>query len=304
MRVVVLSGGVGGARMARGFDRLSEVDQTVIVNVGDDETTHGLHISPDLDTVLYTLVGKEGPHGWGRADDTFHANDELGRFGVDNKFKLGDRDLALKIFRNDRLQMGESLSAITEEARAGFGIRSRVLPVTDHRLRTQIKLPDQSWISFQEYFVHRRHTGEVVDLRFAGSDQASPAAGVLESIVEADLLVIAPSNPPLSIWPILAVQEIRDAVEQHPSTVAVSPLIGGKPVKGPADRVLASLGLAAGNEGVLAAYQGLLQLLVIDETDAADAPGLAVEVLVKNTLIADPEAAARLARAIVESYNS
>lgn len=303
MRVVVLSGGVGGARMARGFDRLSEVDQTVIVNVGDDETTHGLHISPDLDTVIYTLAHKEGPHGWGRADDTFHANDELGRFGVNNKFKLGDRDLALKIFRTERLQTGESLSAITEQARAGFGISTRVLPATDHRLRTQIKLPDQSWISFQEYFVHRRHTDEVTDLRFAGSDQAAPAAGVLESIVAADLLVIAPSNPPLSIWPILAVEGIRDAVERHPATVAVSPLIGGKPVRGPADRVLASLGLPAGNEGVLAAYQGLLQLLVIDETDAADAPGLAVEVLVENTLIANPEAAARLARAIVESPN-
>lgn len=295
MKIVQLSGGVGGARLARGFAALPEVELTVIVNVGDDALNHGLHISPDIDTVVYTLAGLEGPHGWGRAGDTFALNEELARFGVDNRFQLGDRDLALKLYRTDRMRSGETLSTVTRAIAGSFGLDAEVLPVTDDRLRTSVRI-DDGWVSFQEYFVGRGHRDEVLELRFDGADGARPAPGVVESIDTADRVVIGPSNPPLSIWPVLAVGAVRNAVTRHPRVAAVSPLIGGKTVKGPADRVMASLGLPPGNAGVAAAYEGLIDRLVIDTTDGDDAGSIAgIEVTVTETLIADTEAATRLA---------
>lgn len=294
MKVVELSGGVGGARLARGLANLPEVDLTVVVNVGDDASNHGLHISPDIDTVVYTLAGVEGPHGWGRAGDTFHLNEELARFGVDNTFQLGDRDLALKLFRTNRISDGEPLSSITTTIARSFALESSVLPVTDHRVRTMVRT-EAGWLSFQEYFVARRHQDEVLELRFDGAAAARPAPGVIEAIETADLVVIGPSNPPLSIWPMLAVSEVRAAVERRAAT-AVSPLIGGKTVKGPADRVMASLGLAPGNAGVAEAYEGLIDRLVIDTSDGDDEATLeGIDVLVTDTLIEEPAAAARLA---------
>lgn len=295
MKIVQLSGGVGGARLARGFAALPGVELTVVVNVGDDALNHGLHISPDIDTVVYTLAGIEGSHGWGRAGDTFALNEELARFGVDNTFQLGDRDLALKLYRTDRMRSGETLSAVTRSIARSFQFEAEVLPVTDDQLRTSVRI-DDGWVSFQEYFVGRGHRDEVLELRFEGTDEARPAPGVVESIDTSDRVVIGPSNPPLSIWPVLAVEEVRDAVKRHPSVTAVSPLIGGKTVKGPADRVMASLGLLSGNAGVAAAYEGLIDRLVIDTTDGDDAGSIAgIEVTVTNTLIADTEAASRLA---------
>lgn len=295
MKIVQLSGGVGGARLARGFAALPGVELTVVVNVGDDADNHGLHISPDIDTVVYTLAGIEGPHGWGRAGDTFALNEELARFGVDNSFQLGDRDLALKLYRTDRMRSGEALSVVTRAIARSFALRAEVLPVTDDPLRTSVRI-DDGWVSFQEYFVGRGHRDEVLELRFEGSDGARPAPGVVESIDTSDRVVIGPSNPPLSIWPVLAIEAVRDAVKRHPNVAAVSPLIGGKTVKGPADRVMASLGLPPGNAGVAAAYEGLIDRLVIHTTDSDDAASIAgIEVTVTNTLIADTEAASRLA---------
>ncbi len=295
MRVVELSGGVGGARLARGLATLPEVDLTVVVNVGDDASNHGLHISPDIDTVVYTLAGVEGPHGWGRAGDTFHLNEELARFGVDNTFQLGDRDLALKLFRTNRISDGDPLSSITTTIARSFGLESSVLPVTDDRVRTMVRT-EAGWLSFQEYFVARRHQDEVLELRFEGAETARPAPGVIEAIETADLVVIGPSNPPLSIWPMLAVSEVRSAVERRLAATAVSPLIGGKTVKGPADRVMASLGLAPGNAGVAEAYEGLIDRLVIHTSDGDDEATLeGIDVLVTDTLIEEPAAAARLA---------
>lgn len=299
MKVVELSGGVGGARMARGLAAVPEVDLSVVVNVGDDASNHGLHISPDLDTVTYTLAGVEGPQGWGRADDTFTLNDELGRFGVDNTFQLGDRDLALKLFRTHELAKGVRLSEVTETIARAFDVSPTVLPATDDSLRTMVRTAD-GWLTFQEYFVNRRHADEVIELRFDGADDARPAPGVLEAIRDADRLIIGPSNPPLSIWPILAIEEVRSAVASHPSVTAISPLIGGKTVKGPADRVLAGLGLPPGNRGVAVAYEGLLHRLVIDTSDRDDASSMGdVEVHVTPTLIKEPEAATRLATELV-----
>jgi LPPG:FO 2-phospho-L-lactate transferase len=295
MKIVQLSGGVGGARLARGFAALPGVELTVVVNVGDDALNHGLHISPDIDTVVYTLAGIEGPHGWGRAGDTFALNEELARFGVDNTFQLGDRDLALKLYRTDRIRLGEALSVVTRVIARSFGLEAEVLPVTDDPLRTSVRIED-GWVSFQEYFVGRGHRDEVLELRFEGSDEARPAPGVVESIDTSDRVVIGPSNPPLSIWPVLAVEAVRDAVKRHPNVAAVSPLIGGRTVKGPADRVMASLGLPPGNAGVAVAYEGLIDRLVIDTTDGDDAASIpGIEVTVTNTLIADTEAASRLA---------
>lgn len=299
MRIVELSGGVGGARLARGLAALPGVDLTVVVNVGDDADNHGLSICPDLDTVVYTLAGVEGPNGWGREEDTFHLNSELGRFGVDNTFQLGDRDLALKLFRTSEMSAGRPLSSVTASITSAFGLEPQVLPVTNDRLRTMVRVAD-GWITFQEYFVARRHRDTVIELRFEGEADAVPAPGVLEALSDADHVIIAPSNPPLSIWPMLAVAGVRAALEDHPSVTAVSPLIGGKTVKGPADRVMESLGLAPTSVGVAAAYEGLINRLVIDSVDGHDAAAIdGIEVLVTDTLIKDPEPAARFARELV-----
>lgn len=299
MRIVELSGGVGGARMARGLSALPGVELTVIVNVGDDADNHGLRISPDLDTVVYTLGGLQGPHGWGRADDTFALNGELARFGVDNTFQLGDRDLALKLYRTHAMSRGDTLSVVTEKVAKSFGIVDRILPVSDDRIRTMIRV-DEGWISFQEYFVTRRFEDDVLEVGYDGSGEARPAPGVIEALEKADLVVIAPSNPPLSIWPMTAMSEFETALARHPSVTAVSPLIGGTTVKGPADRVMASLGLPPGNQGVAAAYEGLIDRLVIDVSDGDDAGSLGdIEVMVTDTLITEPESATRLAREIV-----
>lgn len=284
--------------MARGLGAISDVDLTVVVNVGDDETVHGLHVSPDIDTVIYTLAGVEGPEGWGRAGDTFVANEELGRFGVDNRFRLGDLDIALNLYRTNRLTDGVPLSKVTAELSSVFEVGPRVVPATDDPLRTEVRL-DDGWTSFQDYFVIRANRDEVRELRYRGSEIAKPAPGVLEAITGADLVVIAPSNPPLSIWPVLAVAPIREAVANHTRVCVVSPLIAGRALKGPADRVMASLGLPPGNRGICEAYRGLVDTIVIDDADAAEADTLPVEVVVTDIRIADATSARRLARQLV-----
>lgn len=300
MKVVELSGGVGGARMARGLAAVLGTDLSVVVNVGDDETVHGLHVSADLDTVVYTLAGVEGPEGWGRLGDTFAFNEELARFGVNNSFRLGDLDLALNLFRTRQLEKSQPLSVVTRKIAASFDIKAAVIPATDDSLRTKVRVGGDDWIDFQDYFVLRRHQDEVNELRFVGADTAEPAPGVIDAINEADVIVIAPSNPPLSIWPILAIEEIKEAIGGHSRVVAVSPLFGGKALKGPADTVMASLGLAAGNTGVVEAYREIIDTLVIDTGDSADA-GLieGVEIMIEDTRIGDAASGRRLAEAIL-----
>jgi LPPG:FO 2-phospho-L-lactate transferase len=287
--------------MARGFAALAEAELTVIVNVGDDADNHGLRISPDLDTVVYTLAGVEGPNGWGRMSDTFALNEELARFGMDNTFQLGDRDLALKLFRTFAIANGSTLSEVTELVARSFGVGAEIVPVTYDRLRTMILIAE-GWVTFQEYFVARRFQDEVIDVAYEGADTARPAPRALSALAAADLVVIAPSNPPLSIWPMTAIPQIRTALALHPSVVAVSPLIGGATVKGPADRVMASLGLPPGNAGVAQAYSGLIDRLVIDLSDGDDASSIVdIEVVTTDILIKEPEAAARLARELIAS---
>jgi LPPG:FO 2-phospho-L-lactate transferase len=301
-RLAVLSGGVGGARAARALaTAVPETHLTVIGNVGDDEVRYGVHVSADLDTILYTLAGVEGPHGWGIAGDTFSVMDQLSRLGTDTTFRLGDRDLAHCLWRTLRLAGGAPLSETIAGLGAALGVTVPVIPATDDRLRTEVTVAGGERLSFQEYFVVRGHRDVVTGLDFVGAAVAAPAPGVIAAVEAADIVVIAPSNPPLSVWPILAVEPIRAAVATHDHVVAVSPLFGGVALKGPADRVLGSLGLPPGNAGVVAAYGGLLSDLVVDEGDAGDAVTLTgVRVHVTDTRIAEPEAGKRFATTLLE----
>lgn len=302
MKVTALSGGVGGARMLRGLATLEGVELTAIVNTGDDESIYGLRVSPDIDTVIYTLAGKQGIQGWGLADDSHRVIEALEKFPLDTWFRIGDLDLATNLFRTARLQEGWTLSQVTTAQAAVFGVGPSVLPVSDEPIRTEVHLEDEGWLPFQTYFVDRGHRGAVDDVRFSGAWAATPAPGVIPALREADLVVIGPSNPPLSVWPILAVDGIADAIAAAPRVVGVSPLIGGRALKGPADKVMEGLGLPAGTAGVIAAYDGLLHELIVDSADAADTERNwgPVQVRALPTRIGEAEAAAALAEQIVK----
>lgn len=299
LHTLVVGGGVGGARMVRALaEVVSPASLSIVVNVGDDDDLYGVRVCPDLDTVVYTLAGIEGPEGWGVAGDTFTVLDRLAALGVDTTFRLGDTDLANCLMRTQLLALGVPLSAVTERLAAALGVTVRVVPVTDDPIRTRIRTTDGVWLSFQEYFVLRHHADRVAEVVFAGAVDAAIAPGVADLVAGADLIVIAPSNPVLSIAPMLAVAGFADAIAAHPRVVAVSPFFSGRALKGPAAEVLDSLGLPAGNLGVLDAYRGLLTHLVIDEGDAAtvgelDAAGVAIHVA--PTRLTRPDRGAPLA---------
>jgi LPPG:FO 2-phospho-L-lactate transferase len=301
VRVVVLAGGLGGSRFARALAETIEPESlTIVGNVGDDLEVFGLHVSPDLDTILYTLTDRlDEERGWGRRDETWNALGEAGEVGGDTWFRLGDRDIGLHLVRTEKLRRGEPLSIVTRELAAAFGLVPSLLPATDDRLRTWLETPAGDF-PFQEWFVGRQHRDEVDGVRFEGAEDALPAPGVLEALAEADLIAIAPSNPFVSIGPILAVAGIREALEQRRvPAVAVSPLIGGKAVRGPADRMLARLAGGTGPQQVTDCYKGLIDVLVIDEADADEAAG--IRTIVTRTLMSDEEARRRLADAVLET---
>jgi LPPG:FO 2-phospho-L-lactate transferase len=301
VRVVCLSGGVGGAKLARGLhDVLAPGELTVIGNVGDDVEVLGLHISPDLDSVLYTLAGlNDEERGWGRAGETWNALESARSWGGEGWFMLGDLDLGVHLVRTQALRAGEPLSAVTARLVEAVGISSRLVPVTDDRVRTHLVTPGGTF-AFQEWFVARGHRDEVDSLVFEGVDSASPAPGVLGAIASADAIVIAPSNPYVSVHPILAVPGVREAVATRTARcVAVSPLIGGRAVKGPLDRMLSRMAGGTTPTHVTQCYEGLLDALVIDR---ADAPAQArVPLVVSDTLMTDRAAARRLAETTLES---
>jgi LPPG:FO 2-phospho-L-lactate transferase len=302
-RVVVLSGGVGGGRFLRGLvEVVDPADVTVIGNVGDDLEVLGLHVSPDLDSILYALAGlADEERGWGRAEETWNALEEAGRFGGETWFSLGDRDLGLHLVRTRALRAGEPLSAVTAKLAAAAGLQVRLLPATDDPLRTYVETPAGSF-SLQEWFVARGHADEVDAVRFEGADSARPAPGVLEALEEADAILIAPSNPFISVWPILAVGGIRTALEhRRVPCVAVSPLVGGRAVKGPADRMFARLAGGTSPAHVAGCYEGLIDALVLDEADASALNGLAVRGVVARTLMTDAAARRALAEAVLAS---
>jgi LPPG:FO 2-phospho-L-lactate transferase len=303
MKVAVLSGGVGGARFLRALtETLPPADVTAIVNVGDDLEVLGLHVSPDVDSVLYTLAGvSDEERGWGRADESWRALDTVAELGGEAWFKLGDRDLGLHLMRTQALRAGAPLSEVTRRIATGLGLETTVLPATDEALRTWLETPAGTF-PFQEWFVARGHRDEVDTVRYEGAEAAGPAPGVLDALETADLIVLAPSNPYVSIGPILAVDAIRGALaERRVPSVAVSPLIGGRAVKGPADRMLARLAGGTDPVHVAGCYSGLIDALVLDEVDAHLVDALDVRPIVTGTLMRDAPARRRLAEATLEA---
>lgn len=298
MKIVILAGGVGGARMARGFAALDALELTVVVNVGDDDTIYGVELSPDIDTVVYTLAGLEGQFGWGRRNDTWKVMSELERFDMDTSFRLGDQDLALNLFRTRLLRNGVPLSSVTRAQCSAFDVTARVLPATDERVRTKIQVADSgSWIDFQTYFVTRGHQDRIAAVSYEGIEASSPAPGVLEAIDEADAVVIAPSNPHLSILPILSIPGIRARLADK-RVVAVSPFVGGSTIKGPAADIMRSLGHAPDPTGLSEVYGGILTHLVVDPADAVDLEG--IDCLATDIMIGTWEEAGRLAKEMTE----
>jgi LPPG:FO 2-phospho-L-lactate transferase len=304
MKVAVLSGGVGGARFLRGLIGVVDpVDVTIVGNVGDDVEVLGLRVSPDLDSILYTLTGlADDERGWGRADESWRALETVAELGGASWFHLGDRDIGLHLVRTELLREGVPLSEVTERIAHALGLQAALLPATDDPLRTFLETPAGTF-PFQTWFVARGHRDEVDAVHFAGAPEARAAPGVLDALRGADLIVIAPSNPYVSIGPILAVEEIRDAlVSRRVPCVAVSPLVGGRAVKGPADRMLARLAGGTTPEHVASCYDGLIDVVVVDESDAPDSPVRGVgRTVVTQTLMSDVPSARRLAAATVHA---
>jgi LPPG:FO 2-phospho-L-lactate transferase len=298
VRVVLLSGGVGGARFACGLaDVLAPGELTVIGNVGDDLEVLGLHVSPDLDSILYALAGlNDEERGWGRRGETWKTLESAAAWGGESWFRLGDLDLGLHLVRTQALREGEPLSGVTVRLATAAGIQTRLLPATDDPLRTRVETPAGEF-SFQEWFVARGHRDEVDAVRFEGADEFRPAPGVAEALAEAEAVLIAPSNPYVSIAPILAVAPIRDALAER-QAVAISPLVGGRAVKGPADRMLSRMAGGTTPAHVALCYKGLIRALVVDESDEGDA---GVRTVRTQTLMRDRAAARRLAEVAIEA---
>jgi LPPG:FO 2-phospho-L-lactate transferase len=307
--VVALAGGVGAARFLRGLVDVVDARQvTAVVNTGDDIVLHGLHVSPDLDTVLYTLAGAVNPlTGWGLLDETWQVMAALERYPAVTWFRLGDRDLATHMFRSQRLAEGASLSQATSEIAAAWGVQPRLVPMSDSRVETRV-LVAEGEIGFQEYFVQRRHAVPVKDVRFAGSAAARPAPGVLAAVAAADAIVICPSNPIVSIGPVLAVPGVVEALEsRRDRTVAISPIVAGAALKGPADRMMAELGHEPSVVGVARMYASFASVLVVDEADAARAPevdAVGIRCVVAPAIMRTPTHAAVLARAALDAVAS
>jgi LPPG:FO 2-phospho-L-lactate transferase len=302
--VVVLCGGVGAARFLEGVVRMVDPETvTAIVNVADDAEFHGLHVSPDIDTVLYTLAGLVDPdQGWGVRDDTHLVQTALARLGRDTWFQLGDRDLATHIHRTALLREGVPLTEVTARLARSLGVRARILPSSDERQATMVRT-DDGWLTFQEYFVHRRQQDTVREVRFDGA--GTPPTGVIGAIADARVVLVAPSNPIVSIGPILALAGMRAALARTPAPiVAVSPIVGGEALKGPAAAMLASLGHEVSPVGVARLYADFLDVMVLDERDAALAPRVASagpRAVVAPTIMRDLAAKEQLARVAIDA---
>ena len=296
----MLAGGLGGSRCVDALARAAGPEQvTAIGNVGDDLDVWGLHVSPDLDTILYTLAGLlDEERGWGVREETYSALATAKRLGEETWFTLGDRDIGLHLVRTGLLQAGEPLSDVTRRLAAVLGVRVRLLPATDDRVRTQIRTPDGE-LDFQDWFVRRRHADRVEGVRFEGAEAAVPAPGVLEAIAEADVVVIAPSNPFVYIHPILAVPGIEDALAEK-RVVAVSPLIGGRALRGPLAEMMTSLGYEPSATGVRALYGNLVSTFVVDRADEAVTASIPGAVACDTVMVA-PERRADVGCGLLEA---
>jgi len=305
VRVVLLAGGVGGAKLAEGLQQLLGERLTVVGNVGDDFELWGLTICPDLDTLMYTLAGAASAEtGWGVAGDTFAALEMMARYGEEVWFRLGDRDLATHVLRTALLRQGWRLTEVTAHLAARLGARARLLPVTDAPVRTRV-LTDEGELAFQEYFVRRRWQPAVRAIRFAGAEEARPTPEVCSALASAEAVVIAPSNPFVSVEPILAVGDVRARLRAlEAPVVAVTPIVGGEAIKGPAAKMCRELGEEPSALAVARRYADFIDAFVLDARDAALAPAveaLGLRVVVADTMMFDPESRRRVARAALEA---
>jgi len=306
MKLTALAGGTGAAKLLRGLSRIMDPrDLTVIVNTGDDAEIWGLHISPDLDTVSYTLGGViDEQKGWGLTGETFHALDQIARFGEPVWFNLGDRDLATHLHRTRLLRAGRTLTEVTRSIAGALGVTATVLPMSDQPVRTRILGPD-GWLTFQEYFVREKAQVDVRAVDYAGAATSTPAPGVLDAIAAADAVLVCPSNPITSVGPILAVPGLVEALGvTTANVVAVSPIVGGAAVSGPAGRLMASAGLPVSAVGVARAYGAWLDRLVFDEQDRAladEIQAVGVAPVPAPTMMSSREAEIALARQVLDA---
>ena len=304
--IVVLAGGVGAARFLQGLVQVvPQENLTVIVNTGDDRDFYGLHVSPDLDIVMYTLAGLvDETHGWGIRKDTYNTMQQLTNYGNEDWFMLGDRDLATHIHRTNLLRQGKSLSEITDELRNQLGLALRILPMSDQEVSTHIQTP-VGLLHFQEYMVKRRCADAVLDVVFVGASDSRPAPGVLDAIKDAEAILIAPSNPIVSIGSILAIPGIHDTLhEASGMIVAISPIVGGAPIKGPADKLMHGLKIEVSPAGVARCYRDFLDVMVIDQQDEhllGAIEDLGIPAVATNTIMRDSAAKKALAQKVLEA---
>jgi LPPG:FO 2-phospho-L-lactate transferase len=307
--ITVLAGGVGAARFLQGLAGIhAEEDIVVISNTADDFEFYDLHISPDIDIVMYTLVGLvDEEKGWGIEQDTFHCQETLGRLGYETWFKLGDRDLATHVYRTNQLRKGFKLSEVTRQLSKSLGLKATILPMTNDRVETRI-LTEEGDIHFEEYMVKRQMRDKVRSVKFSGIEKAEAGPNVIESIQDAEAIIVAPSNPIVSIGPILAVKGIRDTLKLNQSkVVAISPIIKGSAIKGPADKLMRSLGLEVSAFGVSQLYRDFLHAFVLDELDKdqkAHVESLGIKVAVTNTLMKNLEDKKRLAKTCLNFFSN
>ena len=306
MKVTALAGGVGGAKLLIGLDRIVPAqDLTAIVNVADDDDVYGVAVSPDLDIVTYWLAGlADTERGWGIEGDTFQVVDALERLGIDAWFRLGDRDFATCLYRTRRRREGATPTAVAHDIKSALGVAPEILPASDDDVRTKVVTDDGRVLGFQEYFVKERTRPTVAEVRYQGIDEAKPGPGVRDAIDDAEVVVVCPSNPILSVAPILGLAGMRRSLEAHPRVVAVSPIVGGAAIKGPADRLLRDLTGEVSAAGVARLYRDFCDVFVldrIDERETAAVEALGMRAVVLDTLMTDHDASARLAGEILAS---
>jgi len=307
--ITALAGGVGAARFLQGLIKIvPEKEVTVIANTGDDIQLYGLHVSPDLDIIMYTLAGiVDEKKGWGIRGDTFHCLELLNKYGLETWFKLGDRDLATHVHRTSLLKNGLSLSETTIKLCQSLGLKVKLLPMTNDKFETHIRI-EEGIIHFQEYLVKRGAQDRVIDVMFEGAEKAQPAPGVIDSILNADTIIICPSNPIVSIGTILSVKGVRNTLkETRAKIVAISPIVGGAPIKGPADKLMRGLGLEVSAYSVAYLYRDFLDIFIIDNMDQTEKErikGLGLHTIVTNTIMKSPRDKVRLAKAVLKSVKS
>ena len=294
-KIVYLSGGIGGAKLAKGFYNLNDIDLTIIVNTGDDETIHGVRLSPDIDSVIYALAGIEGQFGWGQKNDTFSVSEEYKKY-LPQEFNLGDKDLALNLFRNQLFSQGKSLTQITNIITNKFDLNCKILPMSDNLVSTKIKTSDDKLLDFQEYFVELKSEPEISDVIYSESEKADITMEVSNALDQADKIVVGPSNPILSIGPILAIQNLKEKLTNSSSTYVVSPFIENKAIKGPSKKNFEDLGYKSDITGIKEFYNNIGNYYIVQSGDTDKAENT----IEKNILFKSTEDSTNLARYIVD----